>query len=475
MSKRDFGKLASLGSAAAANGAGLASMQKDRVIYLDPAKDILYEPEENVRDNGVLEADLESLVSLRLTLDGEGQLQPIRVYPLPADKLDPAKKDMKYGVAYGHRRLLACRLTSADSPLVGDQPKKIMALVDSEWLTKGRAYRLRCQIQENKNRVDLNFVEEGEALKRYREELSREEGRSVPQRELIEIFGIPEKTLGYLMQAAEFERLAKDACNKKILTDLDSLVTFDAICKANADFAAAMYASLEDREAPRTRTMIRAAKTFLEANKDYVVDGSTWVWPDLVMTAVKPKSAEVAAPAATPVQATQTAPAPDAAIERAGIPDSNDHARVSQASDVNPGAAEVPTEESTQDGGGRPVVDLEFKQPGQPEQPVVTGAHGDEAAAEKAGALATKAAPEATKADTAKAEVAQAGPETKASPVVVVSFKMGDAAPREFNGELLLSRPAKAPNLASVAYLNEGREEVVEVPLRLISLVSINH
>jgi len=429
--KRDFGKLASFGSAAAANGAGLTVTDKDRVVYLDPTKDVLYEPSENVRDQGVMDTNLDSLVSLRLTLDGEGQLQPIRVYPLPQAKLDPSCPSMKYGVAYGHRRLLACRLTSADSPLVGDQPKRVMALVDTDWLTKGGSYRIRCQIQENKNRLDLNFVEEGEALRRFRAELSQEEDRAVPQRELIEIFGIPEKTVGYLLQAAEFEDLAKEACNRKILTDLDSLVTFDAICKVNAAFARAVYASLEDRDAPRTRTMIRAAKTFIETNPSYSVDAAVWQWPDVVMQTPAPK---VSVTAAKPSEVRVTDQQPKEIVK-----------------DAAPGGLGAGTPDAAP--GEREVVDLAFPQP----------------------ALSNDGATPLPSVQTTPQTTVVHAARNASAVVVVVSFRMGEEATLEFNGELLLDRPAKTPNLASVMYINDGREEIVEVPLRLVSLVSINH
>jgi hypothetical protein len=58
----------------------------------------------------------------------------------------------------------------------------------------------------------------------------------------------------------------------------------------------------------------------------------------------------------------------------------------------------------------------------------------------------------------------------------MVEFKMGEEAKKTFTGELLVSQKAKATSAGVIAYLNEeGREEVIEVPLKYIGLVSINH
>ncbi|MCF5422921.1 hypothetical protein GIV93_20405 [Pseudomonas syringae] len=51
---------------------------------------------------------------------------------------------------------------------------------------------------------------------------------------------------------------------------------------------------------------------------------------------------------------------------------------------------------------------------------------------------------------------------------------MGEEAKQTFSGELLLNRKAKLPSLGVVAYLDDGREQTVEVPLKLIKLVSIS-
>ena len=100
--KRNFAALGS-GSAAAVN-AGTIGIQKDKVVHLDPNAEILYDPADNVRNGKVVDDSIEGLIELRLTMDGSEQLQNIRVYPLPPEKLDPKKPLLKYGVAYGHRR-----------------------------------------------------------------------------------------------------------------------------------------------------------------------------------------------------------------------------------------------------------------------------------------------------------------------------------------------------------------------------------
>lgn len=160
---RDIAKLAGMGSAASVNvGGGLGAISKDKVVYLDPSEEILYDPAKNIRARILMEKNKDELIALRLTMDREDQLQPIKVYPLPPELLDPKRPKMKYGVGFGHRRTLSCLLTSADSELIGPAPRKVMAMVDTEWLKKGRAYQLNCQIQENKARKGLNYVEEGD-------------------------------------------------------------------------------------------------------------------------------------------------------------------------------------------------------------------------------------------------------------------------------------------------------------------------
>lgn len=467
---RDIAKLAGMGSAASVNvGGGLGAVSKDKVLYLDPYEEILYDPAKNIRARILMEKNKDELIALRLTMDREDQLQPIKVYPLPPELLDPKRPKMKYGVGFGHRRTLSCRLTSADSELIGPQPRKVMAMVDSEWLKKGRAYQLQCQIQENKARKGLNYVEEGQAIRDFRDALSLETGKSIPQRLLMDMYDYTEKTLGYLMLAADFNELAKEACHQKILTDLDSLVTFDAVCRVNLPFAEAIYKSLEDAEAPRTRALIRAAKTFIEAQPDYQVAAEAWVWPDVVQEVAKPKPAPV-----DPAQPQQTGgqqPSGGAEPVAAGTPAGQASTETPISTGANNGASNAGADASGQSRSN--VVDLPFNQSSQTggeagansqngkQAPAPIDGAGNVAESGQKGAQASNVAPQ---------------PQSKApQPVVMVSFKMGDEATQEFNGELVLGKRAKTASMGVVAYLNEGREETIEVPLKHINLLSINH
>lgn len=466
---RDIAKLAGMGSAASVNvGGGLGAVAKDKVLYLDPYEEILYDPAKNIRARILMEKNKDELIALRLTMDREDQLQPIKVYPLPPELLDPKRPKMKYGVGFGHRRTLSCRLTSADSELIGPQPRKVMAMVDSEWLKKGRAYQLQCQIQENKARKGLNYVEEGQAIRDFRDALSLETGKSIPQRLLMDMYDYTEKTLGYLMLAAEFNELAKEACHQKILTDLDSLVTFDAVCRVNLPFGEAIYKSLEDSEAPRTRALIRAAKTFIEAQPDYQVVLDTWAWPDVVQEVAKPKAAplEPSQPQQTVVQQSNGVATPVAVVTPAGPAPA-----ATPASTGANGASNAGADASGQVTSN--VVDLPFNQSLQ--NGGEAGANtqtGKQAPAPIDGA--GNAAESGQKTPQANNAVPQSQIKTP-QPVVMVSFKMGDEATQEFNGELVLGKRAKTASMGVVAYLNDGREETIEVPLKHINLLSINH
>jgi hypothetical protein len=467
---RDIAKLAGMGSAASVNvGGGLGAISKDKVVYLDPSEEILYDPAKNIRARILMEKNKDELIALRLTMDREDQLQPIKVYPLPPELLDPKRPKMKYGVGFGHRRTLSCLLTSADSELIGPAPRKVMAMVDTEWLKKGRAYQLNCQIQENKARKGLNYVEEGQAIRDYRDALSLETGKSIPQRLLMDMFDYTEKTLGYLMLAAEFNELAKEACHQKILTDLDSLVTFDAVCRVNLPFAEAIYKSLEDTEAPRTRALIRAAKTFIEAQPDYQVVTQTWAWPDVVQEVAKPKPAPVEPVQSQQaiVQQTNGAAAPVAVVTPVGSALAETPASTGANGASNEGAdssgrnnsnvLDLPFNQSSHS-GGEAGANTQTLKPSS--TPPIHGA-GNAAESGQKGAHTNNVAPQ---------------PQSSTSqPVVMVSFKMGDEATQEFNGELVLGKRAKTASMGVVAYLNEGREETIEVPLKHINLLSINH
>ena len=67
------------------------------------------------------------------------------------------------------------------------------------------------------------------------------------------------------------------------------------------------------------------------------------------------------------------------------------------------------------------------------------------------------------------------GDEQSKGAIIMVSFKMGADAKDTFTGELLVSRRAKATSMGVVAYLAEGKEETIEVPLKFVELVSINN
>lgn len=290
MKVRNFGKLGD--SSAAQLNAGTIGIQKDKVVHLDPTTEILYDPAENIRNGKVVDDSIEGLIELRLTMDGAEQLQPIRVYPLPPEKLDASKPAMKYGIAYGHRRTLSCRLTSADHPSIGPKPRKVAAVIDVDWLKRGRSYRLRCQIHENTAKVDLNPVELGQALRDYQRELGQEEKRHVSQAELMQVYGLREKTVYNLLKAADFHPVAKEVCHSHLLSDLDTMVTFDAICKLNEDLAKAIFESLKVPGAPSNRTLIRQARVLAE-DEAYKFDPETWVWPDSVSVVAERQNAPV--------------------------------------------------------------------------------------------------------------------------------------------------------------------------------------
>ncbi|MPQ69274.1 hypothetical protein [Pseudomonas sp. MWU12-2323] len=457
--KRNFAAFGS-GSAAAVN-AGTIGIQKDKVVYLDPNAEILYDPAENVRNAKIVDDSIDGLIDLRLTMDGSEQLQPIRVYPLPPEKLDPKRPALKYGIGYGHRRMLSCRLTKKDHPSIGDMPRKVAAVIDVDWLSRGPAYRLRCQIEENTQRVDLNFVELGQAIYRFREEFEKEEGRTVPQRELQDIFHIKEKTLGYLIQAAGFLDLTKTACNSKVLTDLDALVTFDSICKVNEDFANAIYSSLLDVAAPRTRALIRQAKAKIEAEPDFKVDPDNWIWPDSVAAPViKPAPAPVPALAQvhTESQAANSNVAPGTQEVAGSSNSSGGHNQIG----VNTAPANnLPLNnvlKAELNGSKAPVTPV-ASQAQPPAQPPASGATIPQQQSAAQGGSGSDVG----------AEVQSKGT------IIMVSFKMGADAKEAFTGELLVSRKAKATSMGVVAYLVDGEEETIEVPLKFVELVSINN
>ena len=463
MKVRNFGKLGD--SSAAQLNAGTIGIQKDKVVHLDPTTEILYDPAENIRNGKVVDDSIEGLIELRLTMDGAEQLQPIRVYPLPPEKLDASKPAMKYGIAYGHRRTLSCRLTTADHPSIGPKPRKVAAVIDVDWLKRGRSYRLRCQIYENTAKVDLNPVELGQALRDYQRELGQEEKRHVSQTELMQVYGLREKTVYNLLKAADFHPVAKEVCHSHLLSDLDTMVTFDVICKLNEDLAKAIFESLKVPGAPSNRTLIRQARVLAE-DESYKFDPETWVWPESVSAVVERQAGPV-----TTTTTTAQAPSQLPGSQGSDAPSSTyGQQQTGAATQQNSGGAA----QEPQSTGSQPAAQVktggptETQAPAHPQtqsgtQPVVVTDGGAGAPEQGSRANLDGAAPEAS------AHVAS-------QPIIMVEFKMGEEAKKTFTGELLVSRKAKATSAGVIAYLNdEGREEVIEVPLKYIGLVSINH
>ena len=454
---RNFSALGS--SSAAAVNAGTIGVQKDKIVYVDPDTEILYDPEENIRNGKVVDDGIEGLIALRLAMDSSEQLQPIRIYPLGPDKLDPSKPNLKYGIGYGHRRTLCCRLTKKDHELIGDKPRKVAAIIDVEWLSRGRAYRRRCQIQENTHRLDLNPVELGQAIREYQEDLAKEEGRVVPQRELMDTFRLTEKTIYALLKAADFHQIAKDVCHRSLLRDLDTMVTFDAICKLNEELGRAIFDSLSVEGAPANRTFIRQAKAMAEQD-GYVFDAESWAWPDSVAGFGNKPAQVVVQQVNVDPQVAGQAPAvqQQSALREPG------EAPAGQNSQLKTGAG-GPGAEQSEAGGGSPNTAPSTDKLAEP-NPAGQQKDGPQTAPQTPSGPATTASP----------KVDAPAPIPSKEPIIMVSFKMGAEATRVFTGELLLADKAKSPNSAVVAYLaDQGNEEKVDVPLKFIELVSISH
>lgn len=472
MKTRNFSNFG--GGTAAAVNSGTIGIQKDKIVHLDPQTEILYDPVENIRNGKLIDDSLDGLVALRHTIDEE-QLQPIRVYPLPPEKLDPSKPAMKYGIGFGHRRTLACRLTSDDSPLIGGKARKVAAVIDIDWLKKGKSYRLRCQIRENTARVELNPVELGQALRDYQRELSEEEKRHVSQAELMEAYGLKEKTVYNLLKASEFHQIAKDVCHRQLLKDLDTMVTFDLICKANEQLGRAIFESLKVENAPNNRSLIRSARILAE-DEAYVFDPATWEWPASVERAgAKPATVSQPPPAAN----TGNGPGhdlPPASSQQDGA--GNSHGGAS-----GPGNSPAPIPPAGNQGGG----DSELNKAPAPQTPASSepqkagqggqSGEGGQQASELNGSNSERVPGAQPAQPPAAPQGTQSPQDTGAGkgPIIMVEFKMGSEAATTFNGELLIGHKAKGASNGVVAYLNDGREEQIEVPLRHINLVSINH
>lgn len=472
MKSRNFGNLS--GNSAASLNSGTIGIQKDKIVHLDPLTEILYDPEENIRNGKVVDDSLEGLVELRQTIDEE-QLQPIRVYPLPPNKLDPAKPAMKYGIGFGHRRTLACRLTNEDSPLIPGKARKVAAVIDVDWLKKGKSYRLRCQIRENTQRLDLNPVELGQALRDYQRELSEEEKRHVSQAELMEAYRLKEKTVYNLLKAAEFHDVAKEVCHRRLLKDLDVLVTFDQICKANEPLGRAMYESMKVDDAPRHRSLIRLAKTMAE-DPSYVFDPKTWAWPASVeQSGVKPMPvAQMPAPANAGQLPSSELPPAGAQQPIGGANGGNDTGagQGHNSQELGSGGANVNTEPNKASAGPAPAGPA-AQEPGQGGQTY----HGGQQSSNEAGGgqSSAPANPAPQPAANPQPALNGHGSDLSKGPIIMVEFKMGAEAASSFTGELLIGHKAKGSSNGMVAYLNDGREELIEVPLKFINLVSINH
>lgn len=456
----NFDKLGA--NTAAALNSGTIGVQKDKIVHLDPVAEILYDPEENIRNGKLIDDSLDSLVALRLGIDEE-QLQPIRVYPLPAHKLDPAKPAMKYGIGFGHRRTLACRLTSEDSPLINGKARKVNAVIDVNWLKKGRAYRLRCQIRENTHRVDLNPVELGQALREYQRELTQEEGRHVSQADLMEAYDLKEKTVYNLLKAAEFHQIAKDVCHRQLLNDLDTMVTFDAICKANVELGQAIFESLQKEGAPSNRSLIRKAR-MLADDKDFVFDPETWEWPGSVENVGVKPSASVQAPA--PMSSGHT-PSPNTAPVSLGS--------ATGAKDADAGTDQASKSQLGAE-GGHPVREQTSAKPNPAPSPAPASEDSPGSHPPSLGANPSGSQSHLSQSQNSPQGAPNNHPlDAAGGPIIMVEFKMGAEASVTFTGELLVAKKAKGSSNGVVAYLHEGREEQIEVPLQLIRLLSINH
>ena len=465
MKTRNFANLGN-GTAAAINS-GTIGVQKDKIVHLDPNAEILYDPEENIRNGQLIDDSIEGLVELRQTLDEE-QLQPIRVYPLPPHKLDPAKPAMKYGIGFGHRRTLACRLTSDDSPLITGKARKVSAVIDVDWLKKGRSYRLRCQIRENTARVDLNPVELGQALRDYQRELGEEEKRHVSQAELMDVYGLKEKTVYNLLKAADLHQIARDVCHRQLLNDLDTMITFDVICKANEPLAQAIYESLQKEGAPSNRSLIRQARILAE-DKEYVFDAQSFEWPGSVeKVGVKPPTAVQVDPVVPESAGQGASPALHPSPEHPA------NEPLSNGGSASGAGQEKPSDQMPDNGGsGANTVPVNLAATQNPVVPPAQEAGQGGQAPEKLNGVA--GSPPSDQLASPQVAPATLEPVAGKAPVIVVEFKMGAEASATFTGELLVGRKAKGASNGVVAYLNEGREEQTEVPLKYIHLVSINH
>lgn len=442
-----FGNLRNAPTPGAVNTGGLAAAaQKDRVIFLDPDADILYDPDQNVRLHKRMNKG--RLINLRLSIERDGQLQSIRVYPLPG--VDPSKTKPAYGIAVGHRRVLSCRLTKADDPRIPETPRKIACVVDNDWLALTASAQLLIRLSENRDREDLDFVEEGRGIKQFREKIFEETGKRLTQRELSEIFKVPEKTLALLLFAAEFDGFALDASSEQLITDLDSLVSFDRICKANPKVGELIYKSLKDPEAPRTRSLIRAASAFIEANPGY--SGENWSWPETVAAQVKQPTAPAhVAPQPPASQPVAGAEVPHHGGTQPSIPGATENQDAGAATATpNPAVGAVGGSSVDVNTPSQPPVAPTASAPAPATQPVASGG----------------VSPQPHLNGSAHAIAA-------ALPTFIVNVEQEGQKP--LSGRLILEKPSKSPSMAWVKFHKDGSDRDDEFPVSKIRIISITH
>lgn len=213
--------------------------------------------------------------------------------------------------------------------------------------------------------------------------------------------------------------------------------------------------------APNNRSLIRQARVLAE-DESYKFNPEAWVWPDSVVGVVEKQGSQPPAkpnPAIAPPQVVVGA-AEQAAGQGSQLAGASTGSDASAKEGAGNGSQEPASVEQT---GGAKLA-------GAPNVPQTQTAVPPSNAG--AGAETVESASSTQPQETNESPSNQAA----ASPIIMVEFKMGAEAKTMFTGELLVSRKPKATSAGVVAYLNEeGREEVIEVPLAHIALVSINH
>lgn len=278
-----------------------------------------------------------------------------------------------------------------------------------------------------------------------------------------------------LLKAAEFHDVAKEVCHRRLLKDLDVLVTFDQICKANEQLGKAIYESMKADDAPRHRSLIRLAKTMAE-DPSYVFDPKTWAWPASVeQTGVKPMPvAQMPAPANAGQLPSSELPPAGAQQPIGGANGGNDTGagQGHNSQELGSGGANVNTEPNKASAGPAPAGPA-AQEPGQGGQTYHGGQQSSNEAGGGQGSAPANPAPQP--AANPQPALNGHGSDLSKGPIIMVEFKMGAEAASSFTGELLIGHKAKGSSNGMVAYLNDGREELIEVPLKFINLVSINH